>query len=145
MSGTPGIHEDYSGHVQARGPSDRSFGLVFAGFFALVGVWPVLRHSGSPRWWACVLALVLAAIALLCAPVLRIPNRLWMRLGLLLSRIVNPIAMGVIFFGIFTPMAVFLRLRGRDPLRLRHDSAGATYWIERVPPGPEPRSMANQF
>jgi hypothetical protein len=145
MSGTPGLHEDYSGQVHTRGLSDRSFGLVLTGFFALVGVWPVIRHSGSPRGWACGLALVLAAIALLCAPVLRVPNRLWMRLGLLLSRVVNPIAMGVIFFGIFTPTAVFLRLRGRDPLRLRRDFARATYWIDRIPPGPEPRSMANQF
>ena len=145
MSGTPSLHEDYSGHVQARGPSDRSFGLVFAGFFALVGVWPVFRHAGVPRWWACGLALVLTAIALLRAPLLRIPNRLWMGLGLLLGRIVNPIAMGAIFFAVFTPMAVFFRWRGRDPLRLRRDPAGATYWIDRVPPGPEPRSMANQF
>lgn len=32
-------------------PSNRSFGLVFTGFFLLVGLVPLLRHD-DPRWWA---------------------------------------------------------------------------------------------
>jgi ABC-type uncharacterized transport system permease subunit len=56
----------------------------------------------------------------------------------------NPVVMAALFFLVFTPMGLLLRLLGKDPLRLRR-SADATYWIERKPPGPPPETMANQF
>jgi hypothetical protein len=38
-----------------------------------------------------------------------------------------------------------LRLRGKDPLRLRLEKDAPSYWIVRQPPGPAPRSMTRQF
>jgi hypothetical protein len=139
------VHEDYTAHVPVRGSSDRSFGFVFAAFFAIVGLLPILRHRGGPRWWACVLALGFAAVATIYPPLLSVPNRLWLRLGLLLNRIVSPIVMGLIFYCVFTPVGMLLRLRRRDHLRLRHDADAQSYWIHRQPPGPNPESLANQF
>ena len=50
-------------------------------------------------------------------------NRAWTQLGLLLHRIVNPIVMGIIFYGAITPLGLVMRWAGRDPLRLRRDPA----------------------
>ena len=44
----------------ARESSDRSFGLVFAAVFALIGCWPLL-HGRPPRWWALGVAIAFAA------------------------------------------------------------------------------------
>ena len=60
-------------------------------------------------------------------------------------RVVTPMAMAVLFFGLVTPIAVLLRIFGRDPLRLKRDPKATTYWIERVPPGPSPESIKRQF
>jgi hypothetical protein len=49
------------------------------------------------------------------------------------------------FFLVFTPFALILRMAGKDLLRLRRDPAAASYWIERDPPGPPPESMVEQF
>jgi hypothetical protein len=38
-----------------------------------------------------------------------------------------------------------LRMRGKDPLRLRFEKDAPSYWIMRQPPGPAPRSMTRQF
>ena len=46
-------------------------------------------------------------------------NKLWMKFGILLGMIISPIIMGIIFFVIFTPIAILMRLSGRDELRLR--------------------------
>jgi hypothetical protein len=138
-------HEDYTRTHAVRGSSDRSFGLVFAAFFAVIGIVPLLRHSGGPRWWAFVVAACILAVALLCSSWLATPNRLWTRLALLLNRVVSPLMMGILFFGMFTPLAAILRLAGRDNLRLRRDASANSYWIDRVPAGPDPRGMANQF
>jgi hypothetical protein len=67
-----------------------------------------------------------------------------MRLGLLLHRIVNPIVMGLLFFGTIWPTGLVMRLRGRDLLRLKREPASETYWIAREP-GPQPETMRDQF
>ena len=71
-------------------------------------------------------------------------NRLWMKLGLLLHRVVNPIVMGLLFYGTILPTGLIMRLRGRDLLRLKREPAADTYWIARTP-GPAPESMRDQF
>jgi hypothetical protein len=75
---------------------------------------------------------------------LRPLNRLWMKLGLLLHRIVNPIVMGLLFYGTIWPTGLVMRMRGRDLLRLKRDPSAASYWIARVP-GPAPETMKDQF
>jgi len=77
--------------------------------------------------------------------VLRIPNLMWFRFGSLLNRIVGPAATSLLFFAVFTPFGLILRMGGKDLLRLRRDPGAASYWIEREPPGPAPESMAEQF
>ena len=57
-------------------------------------------------------------------------NKLWMKFGIFLGMIVSPIIMGIIFFGIFTPIAILMRLYGRDELRLIFKKK-KTHWINR--------------
>jgi hypothetical protein len=45
--------------------------------------------------------------------------------GWLISRVV----LAVLFFGVFTPLALLFRLTGRDLLQLRRPAARETYWI----------------
>jgi hypothetical protein len=58
---------------------------------------------------------------------------------------VSPVATGVLFYGVFTPIGLLMRALGKDPLRLARDPAAATYWISRDPPGPAPGSLDQQF
>ena len=53
-----------------------------------------------------------------------------MRFGFLLGIIVSPIVLGMIFFGMFMPIAFFLRLKGRDELRLKFNNK-SSHWISR--------------
>ena len=60
-------------------------------------------------------------------------NQLWMLFGLLLGKIISPLVFGIIFFGIFTPVAFLMRLSGRDELRLKLKNK-TSYWILRNEP-----------
>ena len=137
-------HEDLSREQQAEGSSDRSFGLVFAGVFLIVAFWP-LFHRELPRWWALGVTVVFFVIAIGRPALLAVPNRLWTKLGVLLGKVVAPVALGILFYVVLAPVGTLLRLIGTDPLRLKLDSGANSYWILRKPPGPPPDSMTNQF
>ena len=137
-------HEDLTREQYVEGSSDRSFGLVMAAVLLLVALGP-LRHGHTPRWWALAVAVMFALVALAKPALLARLNRLWMKLGILLGKVVSPIALGILFYAVLTPMAVVIRLTGKDPLRLKLDPGADSYWILRKPPGPPPDSMTNQF
>lgn len=137
-------HENLARQQHIEASSDRSFGLVFAALFAIIAAWP-LMHAQAPRWWAFALAAALAIVAATRPCVLARANRLWMRFGLFLGNLVGPLAVGVLFYAIVTPLGFVMRLTGKDPLRLRLDAAADSYWIARRPPGPPPDSLTNQF
>jgi hypothetical protein len=124
--------------------SNRTFGLVFAAFFVLVALLPLLRGHSVRRWALPVSALFL--LTALAAPRILAPlNRAWTALGSLLHAVVNPLVLGILFYLVFTPFGWVLRRMGKDFLRLRPAPGAQTYWIARQPPGPPPESMSRQF
>jgi hypothetical protein len=138
------LHEDLGRKQEGHGSSDRSFGVVFSIFFVLVGLLPLRAHHPL-RWWALALAGLFLVVAFLQPVWLRPLNRLWTKLGLLMGRVVSPVVAGLLFYLVVTPTGLVFRLLGKDPLHLAWDSSARSYWIERQPPGPPPKSMANQF
>jgi hypothetical protein len=68
-----------------------------------------------------------------------------MRLGLILHRITSPIVMGLMFYGVITPIGLIRRGFGWDVVRRGFDRGTNSYWIERRPPGPRPETMSKQF
>jgi hypothetical protein len=137
-------HEDFGRKHAEKGPTEKSFGLVFAGFFLLVSLAPLRRHA-PVRWWALAVSFLFLLLAFTTPRVLRPLNKLWMQLGRLLGRVTTPIVTALLFFLIFTPAGFVSRMLGKDPLRLSFDRSARTYWRERQPPGPPPQGMSDQF
>lgn len=137
-------HESFERDEIVKSHSNRSFGLVMAGFFSLVGALSLFGHKGV-LLWPFATGAAFALIALVFPAALTPLNRLWLRFGLLLHKVVSPIVLGVMFFAVITPMGIMMRLLGKDPLRLRFDGNTSTYWIKRTPPGPAPESLKDQF
>lgn len=145
ISKRPTQTHEYLGHEEAvRAGSDRSFGLVFAGVFVIISLFPLLGGR-QIRLWSLVVAGVFAGIAVLRPGLLAPANRLWLAFGLLLHRVTSPLVLGLLFFVVFTPMGLVMRMIRKDPLRLQWDGSVKSYWIHRSPPGPEPDTMRNQF
>lgn len=137
-------HENHDKNEEVRGSSDRMFGFVFAVFFLIVALFPLLS-GGPPRRWGLIVSFLFAAIALIVPAILAPLNKLWMRFGWLLHKLVNPIVLGVLFYAVVMPTSILMRLFGKDPLRLNLDPSAKSYWIKRDPPSPQPDSMKNQF
>ena len=114
-------------------PSNRKFGFFFTFVFSAAAAY--FFHAANITWAYVFVtaALIFLLITLIKSDVLLPLNKLWMRFGLLLGMIVSPIVLGIIFFGLFTPIAILMRLSGRDELRLRF-SHKVSHWITRSEP-----------
>ncbi len=109
-----------------------------------IAAWLALK--GNFGWAAPFVPLAMAAgmLAVVKPSVLRPFNRAWMRLGLLLGKVMSPVVFGIIFFGLITPIAAVTRLFGRDELRLKRDGSD-TYWRLRGQSHFPPHSFRRQY
>ena len=120
--------------------SNRSFGIVFSIVFLLIAIYPLINSDGL-RVWSLIIAIIFLVLGLINSKILSPLNKLWFKFGILLGRIVSPIIMGIIFFLVVTPIALIMRIIGKDLLNLKFNK-DKSYWIEKT--GPKSK-MKNQF
>ena len=125
--------------------SDRSFGVMFGFIFIIIAV--IMRLRDNPQNIQ-LLFLALSFLTFLISftrpSLLSTPNKLWMKFSLLLARFVSPIVLGVLFYVLISPLALVLRLFGRDELRLKTKKV-ATNWQSRQINGYSLDSFKNQY
>ena len=131
-------------HHEAKMGSERSFALVFAVVFTIIGTAPLLK-GGELRIWSLLVAAVFLGLGLIAPGILRPLNTLWFKFGLLLGRIIAPIVISLLFFIAVTPTALVMRLLRKDLLSLKFDRKAKSYWINRSKTDNPMGSMKNQF
>ena len=138
------MHENLDREDEIKTPTDRSFGVVFTIVFLFLGIW--MAWKGRSEAWVFLVSAALLFVVALARPFILNPfNQAWMKFGLLLSCVVNPVILGVVFFLIISPMAILRKLLGKDSLHLKFNPNTDSYWISRNPPGPKTGSMSRQF
>ncbi len=133
-----------AGAATPTGGSDQAFGLVFGVVFALIAAYPLFGGEAIRLWAAGIAGLFLAA-ALVRPRLLSPLNKIWAKFGLVLHRLVSPLALLVVFCLAVLPTSLILRALRKDLLRLRFEPESETYWIERKPPGRADQQMKKQF
>jgi hypothetical protein len=125
-------------------PSNKKFGFFFSIIFLLIGIYCYFVGALNTG----IVLLLLATIFFIFTvfrPSLLLPvNKLWMRLGLILGSIISPIVLGIIYFGLFTPIALLMRLFSRDELRLKL-LPRSSFWRIRKNSKQIVESFKNQF
>jgi len=119
----------------------KSFGLIWAGIFMFIGLIPLIKH-GDIRIWAIVVSFIFIALSILKPELLTQFYKIWMKIGNFIGNIISKVMISVLFFLIFTPIAIILRLAGKDLLNKKISKSQKSYWIEREV---QPESMKNQF
>ncbi len=140
-------HESYEDYSVIKTSSDRAFGLTVGLIllaFALARAVFFDSDATITNFIAGVGAL-LVLFGIIRPQSLSLLNRLWTQLGLLLAKIVNPIVMGLMYFILFVPIGLVMKIFGRDLLRQKPDAQQSTYWVERDVSDADPQTMKNQF
>ena len=122
----------------------RSFGIttgvIVAVLFGLFFPW-LLDHA-IPRWpW--ILCGVLATWGVVAPSSLRPVYRVWMRFGLLMSKVTTPLILGIVFYVVITPIALVRALLQRDSMARKLDERAETYRV--VSKKPERENLERPF
>ena len=125
-------------------PSNKKFGYFFTVIFLLIAAYYYFSNNLIVAYILLGIGCIFLLITFTNDNLLLPLNKLWMRFGMLIGMIVSPVVMGIIFFGLFTPMSLTMRLFGRDELRIRFKHK-ATHWILRNHPNDSSESFKHQF
>jgi hypothetical protein len=93
----------------------QEIGLVAAAVLLAIALAPLLHEKPIAQGFA-MAGLAVLVLAILMPRQLAPVRDAWMKLALLLSKIVTPVAMGLIFFGLIAPIGLLLRILGKDLL-----------------------------
>ncbi len=84
--------------------------------------------------WSLWVALSVGISGVLSSYLAKIIHKYWMQLGVLLSFIIPPILLGIIFFCLLYPVALLSRIFGeKDPLRLKNTTASTFQKVSKQP------------
>ncbi|GHA15816.1 hypothetical protein GCM10008090_26780 [Arenicella chitinivorans] len=134
-------------HTPAAAPKpleNRTFGLIFAGIFLVITLFPLLSGN-APRMWSLYVSGGFSALAILLPVALTPLNFAFQKFGMLMHKITNPILMGLVFFLTVLPTGLVLKVLGKDPMRRKLDANAETYWIKREQHLINKESFDNQF
>ena len=112
---------------------NKHFGFFFSFLFLLISIF-IYFNYGKLNFTSVFLflSISLALITIINSEWLSLPNMIWFQFGILLGKFINPIVMFFIFFIIFIPIGLVLKIFRYDPLKKYSNVFDTkTFWIER--------------
>ena len=119
----------------------RLFALIWTVVFIVIGLYPLTKGEGI-RIFLIVAACSFLFVGFMFPFWLRGFYKIWMKFAKILGFVNTTIIMLVLFYSIFTPIALILRFLGKDLLDKKIDKNKTSYWIKRES---QPVSMKLQF
>ncbi len=122
----------------------KRFGLMMGLILFAIAVYLFWKEKGGYPYFAAVGA-IFAGTGLLQPKLLRPVYQGWMTLAVIMGFVMTRVILTVLFFGLFTPMALIAKLLGKDLLQQRWDKNARTYWVMRKNGDFEPKSAERMF
>ena len=120
--------------------SNKSFGIVFFIVFLLIAIYPLI-NGDIVRYWSLIISLIFLILSFLNSKLLTPLNKIWIKFGNQLGKIISKFLIGFLFFCVVTPIGLIIRIFEKDLLNLKFNN-DKSYWIEKTEPK---RKMKNQF
>ena len=109
---------------------NRGFGLLFFIVFLVLALWP-LTKKGEINFYLISIALIFLILGLFNSKILSPLNKVWIKFGEILGRVIAPIVMAAVYFLILTPISLLVRLFGKDLIGIKFSNDIKSYWVKR--------------
>ena len=125
--------------INIKNKNNITFGILFFILFLVIGLYP-LKSDGVIKIWSIFLSLGFLIITFINPNLFTFLNKLWIKFGILLGKIISPIIMGLVFFFVVTPVGILVKIFKKDVMGLKRGKS--SYWINRED---KLQSMKRQF
>ena len=122
--------------------SNKSFGIVFFLFFLVLSIFN-FNNNNNNSYYLIIISIIFLFLGLRNSQLLTPLNKLWIKFGFLLGKIISPIVMAIVYFSVVFVTKIFLVLMKKDILNLKLDKNIKTYWVNKN--NNEKSNMKNQF
>jgi len=122
----------------------RKFGITMGVAFLVVTLLILIKHRYSIMPTVIISALFFV-VAVLAPLVLKPAYIAWMRFAFVLGWINTRLVLAVMFYLIFTPIGICLRLFGKDLLDRKPENGKYSYWRKKEAAVFNPRDYERQF
>jgi hypothetical protein len=123
----------------------RQFAALWLAAFSAAAIWQgVVRGHGILAAALAALGLTFGVLGMLRPAAIRPVFVGWMILIFPVNWLVSRLLLALIYYALFTPTGVLLKLLGRDVLQRRRQQGRATYWLRRRQPD-DVRRYFSQF
>jgi len=130
--------------IKTTTPEVRKFGLTIGVFLLLIAGFLFWKQKPDFPYFAYVGG-GLALLGLIAPIFLKPIYKIWMSFAVVMGFIMTRVILTIVYFGLFTPMALAAKLFGKDLLNKRWDKNAATYWEKRPATTFDPKSAENMF
>ena len=123
----------------------RKFALAMAIPLAVIG--GILLWCRREYYWYFFVASGLFICPGLLVPAVLMPlHKVWMTFAVIMGWFMTRVMLGVLFFVVLTPIALLLRLLGKDLLNTKFDKAASqSYWLARDNSDVQNRDYTKQY
>ena len=125
-------------------PSNRRFGLFFSIIFIVISFYFFFIEKLNIGIIFLIISILFFLISIFVPKSLYVLNLLWMRIGIIIGIIVNPVIVGLIYFLLFFPIGLIMKLYGRDELLINLKNK-KTFWYYKNRDKEILSSFKNQF
>jgi hypothetical protein len=121
----------------------RTFGLIWSFIFLIIATYPFLNDNPL-RYWSLYLSLSFLAISFVYPKLYKISYfyQAWIKFGDFIGKINSKIIIFILFYFLFLPIGILLKIFRKDLLGKKIDSSATSYFIDREK---QPEGMENQF
>ena len=135
----------------------RTFAYIWALIFFVIGFYPLYQSGFSAlltidslkalksinvRGWSLYVSLAFFVVGTFIPGVLSLFYKVWVKFGELIGGVISKIILIILFYGVFTPVSMVLKILRKDLLHKKIDKKCQSYWIDRTL---QPGSLKKQF
>ena len=135
----------------------RTFAYIWTLIFFVIGFYPLYKSGFSVlltvdslkalkslnvRGWSLYVSLAFFIVGSLIPGLLSRFYKVWVKFGELIGGVISKIILIILFYGLFTPISIILKILHKDLLHKKLDKKCQSYWINRTL---QPGSLKKQF
>ena len=100
-------------------PSNKKFGKFFSFILLIISLFYFYKLNIFIAVFFAIFSMITLILALFADKYLKPFNNIWFKFGMILNYIISPIVLGIIFFGILSPLSLVLKIFKRDELNMK--------------------------